>query len=69
MKYNDYVYEVNVLNTYNYNISLRINITSEIKENEIFKMILENAVKTINGYNLHRKDEEQDINFKFILLF
>lgn len=68
MKYNDYIYGFSVLGTYHYNIPIRINFTSEVEQDEIFKIILKNAVENTNKADLHRKVEEQDITFKFISL-
>lgn len=68
MKYNDYIYGFSVLGTYHYNTPFRISFTKEFEEGEVFKLILQNAIKQANNSDLHREIKEDDINFKFVSL-
>ncbi len=66
-KYNDYIYSFNTGDLFKaYQVSIRINLTSEINPDEIFNLLLNDAVRVarLQGEGV----VTSNINFNFITL-
>lgn len=65
-KYNDYIYGFTTKSEHHFNISIRIELTSEVEPSQIHKLLCDDAVKKAKAVGLNVSEDK--VNFKFISL-